>query len=548
MRLFWLTLALLGSVSVNASTLIHNVKGYTLDEGKLIQFSALEFDQARVTHLYTRAEEIAASSATARVDGAGATLLPGLIDAHGHIADYGQSLSLVDLSGASSEAEAVARVRAYAEAHSGTGWLLGRGWNQVLWPGKSFPTKASLDAVFPDRPVALQRVDGHAAWVNSAALALAGIDRDTPDPAGGAIERDAQGEATGVLIDTAEFIVNEVIPPTDADALQASIRQALTSLASMGLTTVHDAGTSSNDVAAMQALLQNKQLPIRVYAMLDPLDEANITQIKRGPILDPEHQLVVRSIKLWADGALGSRGASLYEDYSDQPGHRGLRVLSDEQVRELSSQAMRHGYQVNIHAIGDEANGHVLDILTQLQKYTETRTLRHRIEHAQVMEPDDIPRMAAVGVIASIQPTHATSDKNMAGDRLGQQRLKGAYAWRDMLQAGVATAGGSDFPVESPNPFFGLHAAVTRQDHGNQPAGGWLPDQKLTREQALALFTEGAAWAAHQERETGRLLPGYRADFILVRDDYFQVPERDIWRNKVLQTWVGGEQVYQADP
>jgi len=254
--------------------------------------------------------------------------------------------------------------------------------------------------------------------------------------------------------------------------------------------------------------------------------------------------LDIRSVKISADGALGSRGAALFEEYSDDPGNKGLLLVSDEQLDHHIGRAMAAGYQVCIHAIGDLANARVLDYFEPLIKRYDSRDLRHRDEHAQIVRLQDIPRFAELGVIASVQPTHATSDKNMAGDRLGNERLAGAYAWRKLLNAKAIVAGGSDFPVESPNPFFGLHAAVTRQSHDNEPSGGWLPQEKLTRDEALSIFTEGAAYAAHQEKVIGRLLPGYYADFILVRDNYFEVPERDIWKNQVLATYVAGRRVY----
>jgi hypothetical protein len=275
------------------------------------------------------------------------------------------------------------------------------------------------------------------------------------------------------------------------------------------------------------------------------MDPANDVYLREGPLIDPENMLVIRSVKISADGALGSRGAALFEDYSDQPGQKGLLLVNDEQLDTHMSRAMAAGYQVNIHAIGDLANARVLDYYEQMIKRYNNGDLRHRNEHSQIIRPEDINRFAEIGVVASIQPTHATSDKNMAGDRLGQKRLAGAYAWKKLLDSGARLAGGSDFPVESPNPFFGLHAAVTRQGQDNQPPGGWLPEEKLTRDQSLSLFTENAAWAAHQENVIGRLLPGYAADFILVRDDYFTVPEQDIWKNEVLATYVAGRKVYE---
>lgn len=531
-----------------AATLVHNIHGYTMDDGKLFKFVALEHFGGKVTRLHTSHDTIATSTATEKLDGGGATLLPGLIDAHGHISSHGRALSAVDLVGSPSEADSAQRVLDFiGSSGAGSEWITGRGWNQVLWPQKVFPRRESLDEVSADKAVALNRVDGHAMWVNSAALAQAGITDETPDPDGGEIIRDDQGQATGILIDNAMDLVFKVMPPLTDERMEQFTLTALEDLASYGLTSVHDAGIKAQEVRAFQSLRRQNRLPIRVYAMLDVLDPANDAYLRQGPLIDPEHMLDIRSVKISADGALGSRGAALFQDYSDQPGNKGLLLVNDEQLDQHMERAMVAGYQVNVHAIGDLANGRVLDFYERLIKQQDSRTLRHRIEHSQIIRPQDIPRFAELGVIASIQPTHATSDKNMAGDRLGQKRLAGAYAWKSLRDSGARLAGGSDFPVESANPFFGLHAAVTRQSQDNQPAGGWLPKQKLSREVTLGLFTEDAAYSAHQEAVIGKLRPGYAADFILVRDDYFTVPEQDLWKNQVLATYVAGQLVFKLE-
>ncbi len=536
------------SFATSASTLVHNINGYTMNDGEQVRFAGLEFDQGRVTRLYSNAEAARASKAETRVNGKGATLLPGLTDAHGHVHNLGLLLESTNLVGAESEAEAVQRIESYIETQPGQQWIQGRGWNQVLWADKAFPTRESLDALGADKFIALKRVDGHAYWVNSAVLKKAGIDKDTPDPPGGQIYRDAQGNATGILIDNAMGLVNKVVPTATDTEMSARLHGAMENLAAYGLTSVHDAESRSQFVRVFQQLNDSDSMPIRIYAMLFVLDPENDKYLEQGPIIDPEHMLDIRSVKISADGALGSRGAALFEDYSDAPGQKGLLLLSDNELEHHISRAMEAGYQVNTHAIGDLANDRVLDYYERLVTKYDAEGQRHRIEHAQVFRPDDIQRVAAGGFIASIQPTHATSDMNMAGDRLGDDRLTGAYAWKKLLDSGANLAGGSDFPVESPNPFFGLHAAVTRQDHEDRPTDGWLPQERLSREVALSLFTEYAAYAAHQEDVLGKLLPGYYADFILVRDDYFAVPEADIWKNKVLATYVAGKQVYQSTP
>lgn len=539
-------LLLLLATGAQASTLVYNVTGYTMDQGKRISFSALEFEDGVVTRIYPDAGGVTSSTAEQRIDGGGATLLPGLIDAHGHVSSHGRALLAVDLVNSPSEADSAARVGRFVEQNADQEWIRGRGWNQVLWPGKQFPDRAALDKVSAGKAVALERIDGHAMWANSKALELAGIGADTPDPDGGQIIRDANGRATGVLIDNAMDMVYAVMPPVTDDDMAGYALTAMEDLVSLGVTSVHDAGITAQEVRAFQSLRVDDKMPIRIYAMLSVLDPANDAYLKMGPLVDPAHMLDIRSVKISADGALGSRGAALFKDYSDMPGQRGLLLVNDEQLDRHIDRSMAAGYQVNIHAIGTKANARVLDFLEDLIDKHDSRHLRHRNEHSQIVRLEDIPRFAEIGVVASIQPTHATSDKNMAGDRLGEARLAGAYAWRKLLDSGTHLAGGSDFPVEPANPFYGLHAAVTRQDRSDQPPGGWLPSEKLDRDETLSLFTEWAAWSAHQEDVIGRLLPGYAADFILVRDDFFKVPEQDIWKNQVLGTWVAGRQVYAA--
>lgn len=534
------------SSSCFAATLVYNVNGYTMDHGKRLAFSAMEYHAGKVTHLYHNDKDIGASKADQRIDGKGATLLPGLIDAHGHIYDLGEALSVIDLVGSKSEADAVQRTRDFLRTTPNEKWIYGRGWNQVLWPGKAFPAHKSLDAISATTPIVLERIDGHAVWVNSAALKRAGINDDTPDPEGGQIIRDDQGVATGILVDNAADLVSAAQPPASDELVISYEFKAMRNLASLGMTSAHDAGASAQEIRGYQSLQFKNSMPIRVYALLDMLDSDNDTFLQQGPIIDSEHMLDIRSVKLQIDGALGSRGAALFSDYSDSPGHTGLLLLDDEQFEHHVSRAMKAGYQVNTHAIGDLANARVLDYYERLIQTYNSGDLRHRIEHSQILRVADVPRFKAAGIIASIQPTHATSDKNMAGDRLGEDRLAGAYVWKSLRDSGATMAGGSDFPIEPPNPFYGLHAAVTRQSRDNQPLDGWMPEQKLSREESLSLFTEDAAYSAHQENLVGRLLPGYYADFILVEDDYFTVPAQEIWKNKVLATYVAGKRVFGA--
>jgi hypothetical protein len=439
--------------------------------------------------------------------------------------------------------DALGRIRKHIAANPKARWVIGSGWNQVLWKERRFPTARELDAVVGDRPAVMTRVDGHATWVNSAALKVAGITAATADPPGGQIVKDASGQPTGVLVDTAEELIEKHIPPaTDAET-KRQLLAAMNEVASLGMTGVHDAGIDGHTYDLYKELASAGQLPIRIYAMLrDSPDSRRLMQ--SGPRMPEfDDRLQMRAVKAWADGALGSRGAALMQDYSDQPHHRGLMMYTREQMQELATLTAAKGWQLNVHAIGDAGNRLVLDAFETMLTKEQRHALRPRIEHAQVIALDDIRRFTRLEVIASIQPTHATSDMNMAEDRLGPKRIQGAYAWRKLINAGVHLAGGSDFPVELPNPFYGLYAAVTRQDRDGRPPGGWYPQEKLTREEALRLFTTDAAYAAHMEHATGSLEPGKWADFIIVDRDYFNIPESEIDDIRVLGTYVAGKKV-----
>jgi len=477
------------------------------------------------------------------IDGGGKTVIPGLIDAHGHVLNYGLSLLRVDLVGTTTEAEAASRVAAFSNENPELEWIQGRGWNQVLWDSNNFPNAASLDALISDKPIWLSRVDGHAGWANSAAMELAGITRQTEDPNGGQIIRDENGDATGVFIDNAMALVRGNIPPLTIEETKYALTTSMSSLAKFGLTSVHDAGAGSGTITAFKQLANEQAMPIRVNVVISSGDESYELLLANGHYKSADDTLSINSVKIAADGALGSRGAALIDDYSDFPGHNGLLLLDQERLEYLMRAAMNSGFQVNTHAIGDAANMIVLDTYEQLIRESNSRGLRHRVEHAQVLRYEDIVRFAELGVIPSMQSTHATSDKNMAQDRLGEVRIEGAYAWRKIMDTGARIANGSDFPVESPNPFFGLHAAITRQDKDNQPDGGWFPEESMTTEEAFASFTIDAAYAGHQETIIGTLEAGKKADFILLDQDIFAVSPTEIWKTQVLETWVEGEKV-----
>lgn len=526
------------------TTLITNVNGYTVnDDYELIQFNAIQFTDDTIDAIFGEGEELP-DDANEIIDGEGRTLIPGLVDAHGHVLSYGLGLLRVDLVGTSTEAEAAARVREFAEANPELEWIQGRGWNQVLWDSNEFPSAASLDAVVSDRPVWLTRVDGHAAWANSLAMELAGIDASTEDPVGGQIIRDENGNATGTFVDTAMSYIREQIPPTSFEEEKVALTTAMESLATYGLTSVHDAGIGSSTVRAYKELAEQGPLPIRVYAMLSAGDPLYQDRLDEGFYYSEDGTFAIESVKVVADGALGSRGAALIEDYSDDPGNRGLLRYNDERLEFLMRAAMNSGFQVNTHAIGDDANMKVLDNYERLILETNSADRRHRVEHAQILRYEDILRFAELGVIPSMQATHATSDKNMAEDRIGPVRIQGAYAWRKLMDTGARIANGSDFPVEHPNPFFGLHASVTRQDQQNEPPGGWYAEENMTLTEALASFTIDAAYAGHQEDELGSLEPGKKADFIFLDRDIFAIDPSELWQVDVDQTWVGGRRVH----
>jgi predicted amidohydrolase YtcJ len=527
------------------ATLIENVHGYTLTGNQLRHFSGLVFENGKVVRTGDAAILHRAYPSAQPIDGAGRTLLPGLIDAHGHVIALGFDYVRIQLFGTQSLEETQQRIREYARSHTERAWYEGDGWNQVIWKLGRFPTASELDAAVSDRPAALGRVDGHALWLNTAALRAAGITRNTPDPAGGRIERDADGNPSGVLVDKAMGLMDAVMPPVDDAERLTALKAALAHMNSVGLTSVGDAGDTADVIALYRQLADQGQLTVRIYAMiLDTGDDFRALS-KDGPLTDyGQGRLSVRAVKLFADGALGSRGAALLAPYADKPDQHGLLRMSDAEMERKIQTGLQAGYQVNVHAIGDAANRQVLDGFEAAYKTVGGRELRNRIEHAQVVAPSDIPRFKQLSLIASMQPTHATSDMNMALDRIGPERLKGAYAWRTFLDQGTRIAGGSDFPVESDNPFFGLHAAVTRTDHEGRPAGGWHPEQAMTLIEAFRAFTLDAAYAQHQEKEIGSLEPGKWADFILIDRDLFKIPPADIWKIRVEQTWLAGQKVF----
>ena len=531
-------------VVATADTVLHNVNGYTSTGGGIRNFSVLVFDDGGRVVATGGDDLLATQTENDRIDGGGLTVLPGLIDAHAHVYGLGLLKTSLDITGVASVETATARIREYREQNPHADWILGRGWNQVLWPVKEFPTAAHIDAVVKDRPVWLRRIDGHAGWANSVAMKLAGIDDDTPDPVGGKILRDDNGHATGVFIDKAMALVDRHVPKPDKNDYRQSLQSAVDTLVAEGITSVHDAGIDLTYAEAYLSLADDDDLDMRVYAMIGGADEV-LDAIGEPLLAYGDDRLEIASVKLYVDGALGSRGAAMIEPYSDDAENRGLAFWTQDELDDRVAKANNMGFQVGIHAIGDLGNRMALDAFDKVQQ-GKPSALRNRVEHAQIIVLEDIPRFADLGVIASMQPIHATSDKNMAEDRIGPDRILGGYAWRRLLDAGAVIASGSDFPVELSNPFLGLYAAVTRQDRDGAPKGGWYPDQALTRAEALHSFTLAAAYAASQEDRLGSLEPGKWADFIVIDRDYFTVPASEIDDIKVLQTWVGGEKVFDS--
>jgi predicted amidohydrolase YtcJ len=476
------------------------------------------------------------------VDLRGRTVLPGLIDAHAHLRNFAEARLNVDLSGAASAVEAAARVAIRAAERPAGAWITGRGWDQTAWPETSFPTAGPLDAVAPRNPVALARVDGHALWVNSAALHAAGIDDGTPDPPGGRILRDAAGHATGVLIDQAMGLVRELIPPIADQDLSAAVEAAIQECLRFGLTGVHEMGVDERTIATYKRLIDAGRFPFRVLGAINGPGKTWQAWRERGPERRYRDRLSISAIKLYADGALGSRGAALLAPYSDDPDNTGLQLASRDDLERWTRDALQHGFQVCTHAIGDRANRTVLDAYERA--LAGDREQRLRVEHAQILAPAEIVRFRRLGVIPSMQQTHCTSDAAWADQRLGS-RVAGAYAWRSLLDTGVVIAGGSDFPVESPNPMLGIAAGVTR----SRPGGSlrpWHPEQCMTREEAVLSFTRWAAYAGFDEEMAGTIEPGKYADFVVLDRDIYTCPPEQIAETRVLLTVLGGEIVWQA--
>ncbi len=528
-----------------ADLIIVNARIYTADQNHPV-VAALAVRGDRIAFVGSRREaEALAGPNTTRLDLAGKTVIPGMVDAHTHLLGLGQALRIVDLVGTESSDAVIARVAERVKTARPGEWIRGRGWDQNDWSDQRFPTHEALSRAVPDNPVYLTRVDGHAALVNAKAMELAGITAATKDPQGGRLIRDAKGNPTGVLVDAAQGLVGRVIPADSKDEIKAATLAAIAEANQYGLTGIHDAGVSPDVIASYEELARAGQYNLRNYVMVRADEQTLAGIMRQGRRLAVDDRLWLRSIKIVADGALGSRGAAMLEDYSDEPGNRGLITTDTAAFHRIAVQALKSGFQVNVHAIGDRANRIALDIFEAALDAVPTADHRFRVEHAQILTYQDIPRFAQLGVIPSMQGSHQTSDMYWAINRIGWSRAAGAYAWRSLLNTGVVIPNGSDFPVESPNPLISFRAFFTRMDANDFPPGGWFPGQRTTRQEALLSITLWPAYAAFMEDVSGSLTPGKYADFVVLDRDIMTVAETEVLGTQVLATYLGGKPVYR---
>ena len=490
-----------------------------------------------------------AGETTRIVDLAGATVVPGLVDSHTHVFELGAKLDSVDLTDVATEEEAVALIAARAKSVPAGEWIIGAGWDEGAWANR-YPDKVLLSEAVPDNPVVLDSLHGFAAWANQAALDVGGITADSSVPVGGEMRLGDDGQPNGLFLNRATTMLDAIVPPPSDDTLAKQLLIGLNQMAADGYVAVHNAGLDSRAMSILEQLEDEGRLPIRVYAMLSLRDEDLIRRwLEKGPDTDSDSMLVTRAVKAYYDGALGSRGARLLYDYSDRPGHRGISGDGYGFDQALNAEAMKAGFQVAIHAIGDAGNREALDILEAVfEEDPSTRNNRHRIEHAQVIHPDDIPRLGQLGIIASMEPPHAMEDKTWAEDRLGPERILGAYAWRALRESGADITFNADNPGSDHSIFYGLHSAITRQDKNGQPEGGWYPEQRLGSDESIRAYTSWSAYASFREDDTGIIEAGRWADLTVIDIDPFILADEspsDLLHGRVLMTIVDGKVVYE---
>ncbi|MFD2245229.1 amidohydrolase [Pontibacter ruber] len=521
-----------------ADLIVYNGTVYTVNDN-FEKAEAFAVKDGKILEVGSTADIRQKYNASEELDAEGKAIYPGLIDAHSHFYRYGLALQSADLVGTESFKEVVQLVVEQRKKYPDTEWITGRGWDQNDWAVKEFPAKDTLDKLFPDTPVILTRVDGHAALANQKALDLAGV---TPQAkmVGGLVEV-KNGRMTGILIDNAVDLVTNKIPEADEAEKRQALKNAEANCFAVGLTTVDDAGLDKQTVDLIDDMQQKGELQMRVYAMLNPTKENKDHYFKNGPY--KTDRLNVRSFKIYSDGALGSRGANLLKPYADKHNHYGFLLASEKEFRDVAAELNQHGFQMNTHAIGDSANRLLLDIYGEVLK--EKNDKRWRIEHAQIINPADMAKFGKYSIVPSVQPTHATSDMYWAGDRLGKERIKHAYPFKELMQQNGYIPLGSDFPVEDINPLFGFHAAVARQDAKNYPSGGFQMDNALSREDALRGMTIWAAKSNFEENEKGSIEKEKFADFILVDKDLMNVAPEQMRGVQILRTYVNGKLVYQ---
>lgn len=534
-----------GASQQPADLIVTNARVYTADDTRpLVEAFAVRGGRIVFTGSAREAATLT-GAATQVVDAGGRTVIPGMVDGHAHFAGLAQKLRSVDLVGTRSYDEVIARVVDRAKSTPAGSWIVGRGWDQNAWGNTAFPTHEALSAAVPDHPVILERVDGHAALVNAAAMRLAGLTAATKDPSGGKILRGARGAPTGVLIDRASGLVESKVPSPSRDEMRAALKDAVARMHSLGLVGMHDAGASRESIELFEDMAAKRELNLRLYVMIGDNAEALQHYFALGPRSGLyDGQLWVRAVKLYADGAMGSRGAALLEPYSDDPNNSGLLLSAPAHIQEVAERGLAAGFQINTHAIGDRGNRVVLDAYERAFGKVPRADHRFRVEHAQILHQDDIPRFAQLGVIPSMQASHQTSDMYWIGKRLGPTRLYGAYAWQSLLRTGVVIPNGSDFPVEDVNPLISFHASIARQDARNWPEGGWFGEQRMSREDALRSMTLWPAYAGFQEQVMGSITPGKYADFVVLDQDIMRVPAEMVLNTRVLETWLGGRRVY----
>lgn len=554
------------STPQNCDLIIFNAAVQTMDDQCSV-VEAIAVRDGRIVATGSSDEIRSAWNAEESIDLGGGIVFPGFIDAHAHLYGLGEEAVTLTLIGTGSEGEVLQLVRERAVELPDGAWIRGRGWDQNDWPIQQFPNKKSLDDVTTGHPVFLSRIDGHAAWVNSRALELCGITAETADPEGGRIQRDARGNPTGILLDNAIDLLRAHIPPPSQEELRMGYENAVARCISTGMTGMHDMGMDAEDIRAVTSMIEEDRFPFRVVGYVDGRGDTWEEHLSRGRQTIGEQQLTIAGLKLYADGALGSRGAWLLEPYADDPGNSGIPIIDGDTIAYEAHRALERGLQVCVHAIGDAASRLVLNAYERALVQVDTVAYPLRVEHAQVLHPDDIPRFAELGVIPSMQPTHCTSDMYWAEARLGADRVRRGYPWKDLIESGAHVAGGSDFPVERPDPLPGIYAAAFRKDAQGRPSsqgdiaahfavdpadprnedrwkGGWYGSQCMSREEAVRAFTTWAAEAAGMEHEVGSLQPGRYADFVVLSADILHVPRERFLQTRILETWVGGRRVY----